>query len=301
MKAPKLIFVTIYSQGPPYDHGRNLTQVEHEFRKHVEPYVDLYVSYAPGRLVREDPTATPSVADYTSYLEDHPNRGQLGNYKSSWSRLGFLMYKPYVIRRVLSSPLMEPGDVLLYHDVDYEAYPVYIRDCEQWKSLSFDILDSLKSDFFIPLGSTLEHDVKSYLVRKHLGESFFKSRGVWAGIMIFRKTPLSSRFIEEWVSLSSDLDNISPLPNPNPRPKYMWHSVDQSVAGVLARRWVKDGLLPAEWFRYELRGRCFSKGTLIDTLHFTYPFRSLVAKGVKLGLQIWRKIHHFSKVSDDSN
>jgi hypothetical protein len=205
------------------------------------------------------------------------------------------MYKPHVIRRVLSSPLMEPGDVLLYHDVDYEAYPAYIRDCEQWKSLSFDILDSLRSDFFIPLGGALERDVKSCLIRKHLGESFFKARGVWAGIMIFRKTPLSSRFVEEWVSLSSDLDNISPLPNPDPRPKYMWHSVDQSVAGVLARRWVKDGLLPASWFRYELRGRCFSKSTLIDTLHFAYPFSSLAAKSVKLGLRIWRRTRQLSK------
>ncbi len=301
MKTPKLVVVTVYSQGPPHDHGSDLTQIEQEFRQHIEPYVDLYVSYSPERLVREDPTTAPSVADYTSYLKNHPNRGQLGHYKSSWSRLGFLMYKPYVIRHVLSSPLMEPGDVLLYHDVDFQAYPVYIRDCEQWKSLSFDILESLKSDFFIPLGSTLEHDVKSCFVRKHLGESSFKARGVWAGIMIFRKTPLSSRFVEEWVSLSSDLDNISPLPNPDPRPKYIWHSVDQSVAGVLSRRWVKDGLLPAAWFRYELRGRRFSKETLIDTLHFTYPFSSLVARSLKLGLRIWQRISHPFRVRHESH
>jgi hypothetical protein len=299
MRTPKLIFVTVYSQGPPHDHGNDLTQVEQEFRKHVEPYVDLYVSYAPGRLLREDPSAAPAVADYTSYLEAHPDRGQLGYYKSSWSSLGFLMYKPYVIRRVLSSSLMEPGDVLLYHDVDYKAYPVYVRDCDQWKSLSFEILDSLKSDFFIPLGGPLEHDVKSCLVRKHLGESFFKARGVWAGIMIFRKSPLSSRFVEEWLSLSSDLDNISPLPNPDPRPKFIWHSVDQSVAGVLARRWVKDGLLRAAWFRYELKGRCFSKATLVDTLHFSYFFTSLVAKCLKLAVQIWQRLRHISGFSHE--
>lgn len=299
MKKPKLIFVTIYSQGPPHDHGRDLTRVEQEFRKHVEPYVDLYVSYAPGRLVQEDPTAAVSVADYTSYIENHPDRGQLGHYKSSWSRLGFLMYKPYVIRRVLSSHLMEPGDVLLYHDVDHETYPVYIRECEQWKSLSFKILESLKSDFFIPLGGPLEYDVKSTLIRRHLGESYVKTRGVWAGIMIFRKSPLSSRFVEEWASLSSDLDNISPLPNPDPRPKFIWHSVDQSVAGVLARRWVKDGLLPTEWFRYELHGRCFSEKTLIDTLHFKYFFTSLAAKSIKLGLRIRQRIYRLSGVGHE--
>lgn len=290
MKKPKLILVTIYSQGSPHDHGRDLSRVEQEFRENTEPHVDLYVSYSPGRLLREEPSASPSAADYTSYLESHPDRGQLGHYNPSWARIGFLMYKPHVIRRVLASPLMEPGDVLLYHDVDHESYPVYIRHCEQWKKLSFDILDSLDSDFYIPLGCTLEHDVKSCLVRKHLGESFFKTRGVWAGIMIFRKSPLSERFVEEWVSLSSDLDNISPLPNPDPRPKFVWHSVDQSVAGVLARRWVKDGLLPSAWFRYELRGRCFSKAALIDTLHFTYPFGLLFAKCITLWSRISRRI-----------
>jgi hypothetical protein len=297
MKPPKVILVTVYSQGPPHDQGGDLTQVEKGFREHVEPYVDLYVSYSPERLVSENPAAAHSVADYTTYLQNHPNLGQLGNYKISWSRLGFIMYKPYVIRHVISSSLMEPGDILLYHDVDYETYPVYIQGCEQWKSLSFEILSSLNSDFFIPLGGTLEHDVKSCLIRKHLGESFFKARGVWNGLMIFRKTDISSRFIEEWVSLSSDLDNISPLPNPDPRPKFMWHSVDQSVAGVLARRWVNEGLLPAGWFRYELRGRCFSKENLIDTLHFTYPLTSLLAKIFRRCLQIWWRICRLSKTN----
>jgi hypothetical protein len=155
------------------------------------------------------------------------------------------------------------GDIVFYHDINFHRYPNYILNCDQWRNLSLKVLNDLKCDIFIPSsGVTLKKDVKAYLIRKYLGEEYFEKTGLWNGLIVMRKSKTLLRFLKEWTEMSAQLDNISYLPNPNPHPEVIWHSPDQSVAGVLAHLWCSKGLLPKTWPRYEVKDRNFSEDNL---------------------------------------
>ncbi len=89
---------------------------------------------------------------------------------------------------------------------------------------------------------------------------------MWAGLVVMRKSEKLLQFVREWVEMSSDLNNISPLPNPFPHHDFIWHSVDQSTAGVLAWLWRLRGDLPINWPRYTIVDRHFSKEKVMKVL-----------------------------------
>jgi len=265
----KFIILTYFTEGFPHDGGNNHVAVEQRFRRSAEGHADKYISFTPRQLMGMNPEYEKYCIDYSSWLEKHPDREQLGHHNDTWARIGFFMWKPILIWNVLNSDEVKPGDIVLYHDVDCDKYPQYILNCEEWRDLSSNILDDLKCDIFIPYGLPLllKHDVKAYLVRKYLSERYFEKAGLWAGLIVMRKSEMLLQFLSEWVEMSAQLDNISPLPNPNPHPRFIWHSVDQSVAGVLAWIWRSDGRLPMSWPRYAVMGRHFSKLTVKRVNH----------------------------------
>jgi len=278
----KFIILTIFTEGAPHDHGANLVSIEQEFKNAVKDHADKYIAITPGELVAMDPAYDKYCGDYTSWLERHPDRNQLGRHNPGWAKVGFLMWKPQVIKRLLNSDEIEMGDIVLYHDVNCRAYPNYILNCEQWRGLSASILDELKCDFFMSSGYSLKTDVKACLVRKYLGEEYFEKAGLWAGLIVMRKSPMALQFVSEWADMSSQLENVSPLPNPNPHPEFIWNSIEQSTAGVLAWKWRLEGRLAMDWPRYKIRERRFAKEylTKVDLKGRPYrsPFRRVLSK-----------------------
>jgi hypothetical protein len=135
----------------------------------------------------------------------------------------------------------------------------YTQGCDQWRFLSSAILDDLGCDVFSPFGLPLKYDTKDFLTRKYNVDN--EKMGLWNGIVILRKSKQSERFVDEWIGMC-ELENISPLPNPNPNEHLFWHSVDQSVMGVLGQIWKENGLLPTCWPKYHLENRVFSNSSL---------------------------------------
>lgn len=260
----RFIIVTFYTEGFPHDHGTDLVAVEKYFQETVKDHTDQYMSFNPRKLLGMDPTLSKCFKDYSSWLEQHPDYSQLGKYNPVWARIGFQMWKPFLIQHILNSEEVKTGDIVLYHDVNFLNYPNYILGCEQWRDLSSNILHKLKCDIFIPKGLPLKKDVKAYLIRKFLGKNYFEEQGLWNGLIVVRKSEMALQFIGEWADISSQLENISPLPNPDPHPDFIWHSVDQSTAGVLACIWRSTKRLSRDWPRYELRGRRFSEEAVIE-------------------------------------
>jgi hypothetical protein len=107
------------------------------------------------------------------------------------------------------------------------------------------------------MGMPMGVDVKAFLIERYLDASYRRVRGVWAGLIIARKSPLSIALVDEWLRVSSDLDNVSPLPNPRPYPEAAWHSGEQAVLSVMSARWRREGRLPPDWPRFAVRGRRF--------------------------------------------
>lgn len=258
--------LTFYTEGAPYDGGVDLADTEREFRAVVSPYVDEYLACCPRQLRAECEDAVPVCADYSRWMARHPRRAQVTRYPERWARVGFLAWKPYICRRVVACDEVAAGDIVFYHDVDLNRYPQYRLYAHEWKEVAVALLDQLGCDLFAPFGKPLKYDTKAFLIRKYLGSQpeWFERRGVWAGLIVMRKSPLVTGFLEEWFALCSDLDNISPLPNPDPHPEFECHSGEQSVMAVLALQWRREGRLPSSWPRFTTVRRTFSWNSLVE-------------------------------------
>jgi hypothetical protein len=186
---------------------------------------------------------------------------------------------------------MAIGDVLLYHDVNCIKYPQYLIGCSEWRSLCQTVLDANKSDVFVPAGLPLHHDVKAVLVRRYLGDNYRFHLGVWNGLMVLRKSDTTLDLVREWDEMCGDLSNICPLPNPSPYRSAIWHSVDQSVFGVLAQVWKREGRLPEHWPRFATGNRVFDSGILNRIPVAPNPSTSFAAR---LRASIARLFRYFS-------
>ena len=254
---PQFHVLTLFTEGAPFDDGIALVDVERDFRELVEPFVDSYRGYTPRALASDGDDARRLTADHRDWVEQHPRRSELRNYNSTWARVGFLAWKPYALWKELARDDLNDGDIVMYHDVDLRKDPDFRAHVAQWRTLSLAILDELETDVFAPVGLPMGVDVKAFLVERYLDASYRHVRGVWAGLIVVRKSAMSAAFVEEWQQMSADLDNVSPLPNPHPYPEAAWHSGDQAVLSVLAARWRQTGSLPADWPRFATRGRRF--------------------------------------------
>lgn len=259
----KFVILTFATEGPPHDGGIDMTAIEQQFREIVRSNADLYLAFTPRSLVATNPSLASSTRNYTTWLEQHPDHHQLGKHNIAWAKIGFLMWKPFLLREVLNSDKLKEGDILFYHDVDFHKFPNYVENPSRWRSLAKNVLDKLGCDIFIPSsGSKLKKDVKAYLIRKYLNDDYFNKIGLWAGLIVIKKSAQSMHFVSEWADMCAQLDNISFLPNPDPHPEVLWHSADQSVAAVLAHLWKRKGLLPSSWPNYMVKDRIFSNDHL---------------------------------------
>src|SRR5262245_26620728 len=106
----RFIVATFYTEGPPRASGDDLVAGEQYFRETVEDHADRYLSFNPGILRGMDPAFAPCLADYSAWLEQHADRAQLGRYNPVWARMGFQMWKPFLIRHILTSAEVSAGD-----------------------------------------------------------------------------------------------------------------------------------------------------------------------------------------------
>jgi hypothetical protein len=251
--------LTFHSEGPPHDSGQNLIKEERKFRRLISPYFDHYVSYTPRSISPDGPAAVRSCADYSEWLANHPRRNELGRYCAGWAKLGFMGWKPYIIKKMLMRKDVRNGDIIFYHDVNISKYPVYRECMKEWPALSLRVLDELDCDVFVPAGDRLKAGAKTSLLRKYLGTAgkAADGPGLWGALIVIRKSPASIRFVNEWLKISSRLDDLSPLPNPRPHKQFYWHCPEQATLAVVVELWRRRGQLPQNWPKYYADGRRF--------------------------------------------
>jgi hypothetical protein len=258
----KFCLVNFYTEGTPHDGGKPMKESAKRFVDAVTPFFDRHFEFTP-RICREMfKESSPYIDDYSNWLSNHSRIDELVRFNPTWARVGFNSWKSLIVKKVLESSDMDEGDILFYHDTDIEKYPKYMLNANEWKEAAIEILRRLDCDIFAPSGLPLYKDVKAYAIRKHLKPFSQFETGVWNGLIILRKSKTSLKFIDEWYRMCSDMDLISPLPNPSPFPGHIWHSVDQSVMGVLAAKWRETGELPEKWPMFLGGDRSFGLKTL---------------------------------------
>lgn len=205
------------------------------------------------------------------FFED--NHEILSNPKGN----GYWLWKPYFILKVLQT--LDEEDYLFY--CDSGAY--FINSLENLLKLQQknkqDIIPFhnphiekyyTKRDAFI----LMECDCSEYTdTVQYLG-----------GIHLWKKSPLTIRFLEEWISFAKDPRILTDIPNSMDKenyPEFVAHRHDQSIFSLLCKKYNISSYPDPTQFGNELRAK-LNNPELIQLLHHT--------KGDKIKRNIGQKI-----------
>ena len=172
------------------------------------------------------------------------------------------------------------GEIVYYHDGNFDKmidfrpskYPYY-AGINEWKQLTNSILNNIKTDIFIPWEQNSTHQPIRPFCRKYCFEKlaeftdyYTKYDCLWAGIIIMRKSKLSEKFLEDMIEALKDIELISNVPEDNSK-ELQWHTWDQPVWTIMARKYIKKGLLPKYWPKFHINCRIFSRQFIKQSTH----------------------------------
>lgn len=182
--------VLFYTQGIPHDNCLDLSQ---SCQKMIELYnseFDEIILYTPSILKK---------MGMGLYVEETNFIGCVtGNEK--FNKMGFAAWKPLIIKLELEK-MKSPEDIIVYHDVNCEKYPVY-KQFKTFKKTVYKLLEICKYPFFI----SQEHSNPLYKwckthVIKELGENHmfnYNFSTLCVNFMIFKNSPISFELLHEW-------------------------------------------------------------------------------------------------------
>lgn len=158
--------------------------------------------------------------DVEPWFAEHPDLRSTKGY-------GWWSWKPYVILECLRDT--QPGDVVVYCDAGIE----FVASLEPY-------VEAVKDITLFRLG---EHESIDYRnknwTKPHALRECPESADVpqlTAAIQVYRHTPATVRFLEEWRALCSRADLIDDTLTETP-PGYQAHRWDQSLLTMVAVRW----------------------------------------------------------------
>lgn len=145
---------------------------------------------------------------------------------------GLWLWKPYIISKTLKE--CELGDFLLYTD----SSVVFLKNI---KTLTA-ILEEDGGDIMLFENSTIE---KCFTKREifyfmDCEEAKANLNQLQASFLLFRKSPKSEAFVDEWLKYAQDERLLSSkhfCKNIEEFPEYVVHREDQSILSVLAKKW----------------------------------------------------------------
>ena len=189
------------------------------------------------------------------------NKGSIDNDFYSFNReilnsergVGFWLWKPYFILKVMEYPFVKDGDFIIYADAGIE----YITDVNK-------LLEKVDSDVFL-FGNMWNHrdwckgDVMKAINHRVVFD-LFEEKQVQASVVVFRVSECSRRFVREWLAWCQMPGLIDDSPSSHPNWKeFADHRHDQAILTCLQ---IKHGLKLHWWpamysggaFTYEKTG-----------------------------------------------
>jgi hypothetical protein len=154
------------------------------------------------------------------------------NVLSNEKYMGYWLWKPYIILDAIER--LNDNDILIYIDAGVEiidSLESIIEECR----INSDIIVCgnandlnnawTKRDCFVLMGCD--------------SERFWHASHCDASFLMFKKTPTSISFLQQWLGYGTNINIISDLPNvcglPN-LPEYVDHRYDQSILSILAEK-----------------------------------------------------------------
>jgi len=156
---------------------------------------------------------------------------QHGNFIESNRRgYGYWLWKPYLIKKVLSS--LNTDDILVYADAGCELNPRGVSRLREYEQMVRDSeygMISFQLEF-------KEHQYTKRLVIESL-QGDRDALQCLGGIQIIRKTEHSLNIVNMWYAISSDHKYINDQWSHNEDPAFVDHRHDQSIYSVLVNKY----------------------------------------------------------------
>jgi hypothetical protein len=228
------------------------------------------------------------VFEYSPPLIDkmffEKNRAILGSPKGG----GYWLWKPYIIKEALSK--INENDILIYADSGSH----FIHNAKEIAILP-EIFnqDVIPFEMELPESSWTKRD--AFVLMNADSFSFEKSNQRLASFMVIKKSPLSMKFIDEYLAYCCNERIITDIPNTCGLPNYQdfkEHRHDQSVFSLLSKKYGLTAFRdPSQWGNPRIAE--FKNSPYPQIIEHT---RHKVPKHAKLSYRIkrffWKKKKH---------
>lgn len=287
----KIHLSTLYSQGPPHDTGRDLSNAARAFSKmYGRVGFDSVRMWTLEEMRRVAPEL---VKEYPSSQRAPRNPGL--------HTMGFMAFKPFVMLEAFDR--MADGDIIVFRDTNVLKYKSYRQDPGHLPSLARFVLDNTGADLYMPPQLPkvwrMRHHCKASLLRElgvglyntsHPGhpdhgkagaptfEDFAKAATgeqlktlellynyplPFANTIFARKSPQGRKLLEDWLDACRHSNWLTVRTHAAANhPQYRWHTPEQCVFGVLSVKWILDGTVPVDFPRFTFEGRMVSWSTV---------------------------------------
>jgi hypothetical protein len=170
--------------------------------------------------------------------------------------VGLYSFKVVMMLHELSK--MNDGDLLVYHDINYEKYPKY-KNFEDIIEVALECLDKCGSDFFVPFHDQymenydtvrLVHQTKTNVIRE-LGEDHpfsYNFPQVHAYIFIMRKSAETIEILNEWKSAMENEEWLDGKQYGEMDPRFCgWTLIDNALLSMVIANRVRRNKLPERY------------------------------------------------------
>ena len=237
----KVHYITFISKGEPIDKGIPLGHLKEKLEKKHQDHFDRVTVY------------TSEDVPYEHRREYDPEIFET-RFNHRYHNVGYGAFKPYLILKTLQET---DCDLVFYRDGNLDKGDVIIDGVEDFKKLGIAILDTLKTDIFVPIENpywAIGNTTPSIIFEKILGsveEKYVSYPQMNASLIICKKTDYVKNFLVEWSEWMKHEEFFY-------REQHIKHANcnmncgDQGVLNVMILKEIRNGKLPEgfPWYGY---------------------------------------------------
>lgn len=226
--------VCFYSEGPPLDDASPLSDCKYKVLNYANGYFDNIQFY------------TPSILKSMSFGESVKPRPPGCVPTGTWPAIGNCAWKPLIM--LLEMEKMEEGDVLLYRDCNVNHRKT-LRDYDDIKNHSFDLLDLCGFDFFIGAElygdkefSPLKRFCKPNIIKELAKNQKFSKEFPMCIVdfLVAKKSKASVQLLNEWKEACSNERWIDGETYDEDTEEMSVFFPEQSILNVIISNWIVD-------------------------------------------------------------
>jgi hypothetical protein len=258
----KTTLVIFYTEGAPFDQGKDLSSSAHKIKEQCQGLFDYVVLLSPSLLRRKDKRWENILYDHEQAARHIESKQRPGSINIPWANLNCLLWKPAIMSAMLSEDSeIEEDSIIIYHDIDYQKYPMYKKN---FAEVGPFVKNTIKNHSILLITDALINlyiDCKQEVLRKYLNSEGRTLCHRWAGCLAMKKNSHSREFCLDWFNLTSKHEVRSQITSFDNYQDFFWHSPEQATLSVVYYLW-----------KYR-----FMKGRHVKTL-FTREWRAVTEK-----------------------